>query len=65
MRMYWLIYCCKIITHVHAMGRPYSVLPDSLAESVAKADEEVAAPGEHEWPALLRRLDRIVPHYKT
>ena len=31
----------------------------------AKQEAETAALGKYEWPALLRRLDRIAPHYKT
>ncbi len=65
MRMYWLIYCCRIATNLHNMGRPYRTLAPELADTVAAQDTEVAAPGVYEWPALLRRLDRIAPHYKS
>lgn len=64
-RMYWLIYCCKIVTSLYAMGRPYHALGDALAAKTAEQDEAGSAPAVFEWPALLRRLDRIAPHYKT
>lgn len=65
MRMYWLIYACRILTNVHAMGRPYQTLSKEIAELTARQNASYAAPGEFEWPALLRRLDRVAPHYKT
>lgn len=65
LRMYWLVYCCRIVTHLYGMGKPYRPLAPALADRVAQQDCEVAAPGAHEWPALLRRLDRIAPIYKT
>ena len=47
------------------MGRPYRTLPETLADTTAAQDDAVAAPGQFEWPALLRRLERTAPHYKT
>ena len=65
MRMYWLIYCCRIMTNIYATGRPYKTLAAELADAVAAQDGEVAAPGAYEWAALLRRLDRTSPSYKS
>ena len=65
MRMYWLIYQCKITTQLFAMGKPYRKLPEAMSAEMHKQIDDVSAPGQHEWPALLRRLDRIAPHYKT
>ena len=65
MRMYWLIYSCRILASVHAMGRPYKTLPKALADTTAEQSAEHAPLGEFEWPALLRRLDRIAPQYKA
>ncbi len=65
MRMYWLIYQCRIVTQLHAMGKPFRTLPDEIAAENARLVNHGSAPGENEWPALLRRLDRIAPHYKT
>lgn len=64
-RMYWLVYECRIVTHLHAMGRPYRTLPEDIAAENARLVRQGSAPGRHEWPALLRRLDRIAPYYKT
>ena len=64
MRMYWLIYSCRIATSLHSMGQPYYPLGDALAAHTAEQDEAESAPAVHEWPALLRRLDRIAPQYK-
>ncbi len=65
MRMYWLIYQCRIVTQLHSMGRPYNTLSDEIAAEIGRSVNESSAPGEHEWPALLRRLDRTAPIYKT
>ena len=64
-RMYWLVYQCRIVTQLHAMGRPYRTLPEEFAAENARLVNQGSAPGQNEWPALLRRLDRIAPHYKT
>lgn len=64
-RMYWLVYQCRIVTQLHAMGRPYRTLPEDVAAENARLVNQGSAPGQNEWPALLRRLDRIAPHYKT
>jgi len=64
-RMYWLIYCCRIVTNLYSMGKPFNTLGDALAAKTAEQDEAESAPSVFEWPALLRRLDRIAPHYKT
>ena len=65
MRMYWLIYDCRIAVQLHAMGMPFRTLPVEIAAENARLVSHGSAPGENEWPALLRRLDRIAPHYKT
>ena len=64
-RMYWLIYCCKVVTHLYGMGKPFNALGDTLAAKTAEQDHAESAPSVFEWPALRRRLDRIAPHYKT
>jgi ribulose-5-phosphate 4-epimerase/fuculose-1-phosphate aldolase len=64
-RMYWLIYCCKIVSHLYSMDRPYTQLGNLLADKTAEQDTKESAPSVFEWPALLRRVERIAPHYKT
>ena len=64
-RMYWLIYCCRIVTALHATGRPFTPLSPALAAKTAEQDIAVAAPSDFEWSALLRRLDRIAPGYSS
>ena len=56
---------CRIVTHLHAMGRPYRSLPEGMAAENARLGRQGSAPGRHEWAALLRRLDRIAQHYRT
>lgn len=56
---------CRIVTHLHVMGRPYRTLPDDLAAENARVPRRGSVPGRHEWAALLRRLNRIAPQYQT
>ena len=56
---------CRIVTHLHTMGRPYRTLPDDMAAENARLARKGSAPGRHEWATLLRRLDRIAPHYRS
>ena len=64
-RMYWLIYCCRIVRDLWSMGRPYHELSEALAATTAAQDAEEAAPSQFEWAPLKRRLDRVAPIYKT
>lgn len=64
MRMFWLQYSCKVQLKLLSMGREFITLPETLAAKTAEQNQEVAAPGAFEWPALLRRLDRVSPNYK-
>ncbi len=63
-RMYWLIYCCRIVTNLYAMGRPFTPLNEALAAKTAAQDETESAPAVFEWPSLLRRAERIAPHFR-
>ena len=65
MRMYRLFYQCRIVTHLHAMGKPYRALPEGMAAENARLALQGSAPGRHEWATLLPRLDRIALHYRS
>lgn len=64
MLMYYLERACRAQMQVLATGRPYRVIPPAIRK-VAAAQYAEFAPGEHEWPALLRLLDKTDPSYKT
>lgn len=64
MRMYWLIYCCRIVTSLYSMGRDFVPLDEALAAKTAAQDKADSAPSVFEWPALLRRAERIAPHFR-
>ncbi|MSP83197.1 MAG: class II aldolase/adducin family protein [Alphaproteobacteria bacterium] len=62
--MYSLERACRAQMQVLATGRPIRLIPAHI-RTVAAAQYAEFAPGEYEWPALLRLLDKTDPSYKT
>jgi ribulose-5-phosphate 4-epimerase/fuculose-1-phosphate aldolase len=60
-----LIKACEI--QVAALSSPNLITPEPaiIAAAAADLDDFGAEEGILEWPALLRKLDRINPNYKT
>ncbi len=64
MLMYYLERACQIQMQVLSSGEGLQAPPDEICERAARQYEQFW-PGKHEWPALLRLLDRDSPDYKT
>ena len=63
MNMYYLIRMCRVALLAQGSGLPL----DPAASSLWKLSKEQYGgfpPGKFEWPALLRRCDRLDPSYK-
>ncbi len=63
-RMFYLERACALQMDVLACGQDY-VLPTREAGIKAREQYKNGKPGEKEWPALLRILDKECPDYKT
>ena len=63
-RMYWLDFVCRVQLRVLSSGQPYRVIPEEVCRHAARQHREDFAPGPHEWPAMLRMLDRKDPSYR-
>lgn len=64
--MYHLEQACRVQVAAMSGGGALALPPDSIAEHAARQYEAFPQPlGQREWPALLRRLDRLDPSYKT
>jgi ribulose-5-phosphate 4-epimerase/fuculose-1-phosphate aldolase len=69
-RMYLLETACTVQVRTLSMGQPWR-MPDAAV--IAHMDKHAGRRNEHSaayaknlvWPALLRKLDRICPDYKT
>ncbi len=64
MNMYYLIRMCEVALQLNATNQPFSPVPQGIWELSAK-QYEAFSPGVYEWPALLRRCDRLDPSYKN
>ena len=63
MYMHYLVRACRVMLQARATGLPLS-LADTGVWQTAHKQYENFAPGEHEWPALIRMLDKIDSSYK-
>jgi len=63
MNMHYLVRAAALQMQVAATGLPVARQEDSLWDKV-RAQYEHSAPGQWEWPALLRLLDDLEPSYK-
>jgi len=63
MLMYYLERACAVQMQVLASGQQVRLPPADVCERAAR---QYAAfqPGEHEWPALVRMVDRDAPDYR-
>ena len=64
MNMYYLIRMCDVALRAHGSGLELDPADESLWQKSRK-QYEAFAPGQYEWPALLRRCDRADPSYKN
>ena len=63
MNMYYLIRLCQVALQAHASGLALDAADASLWD-LSRSQYEAFSPGKYEWPALLRKVDRIDPSYK-
>jgi len=63
MNMYYLIRTCEVALQATASGYELEYGDAKLWELAAK-QYEAFSPGKYEWPALLRKCDRLDPSYK-
>ncbi|WP_027858196.1 class II aldolase/adducin family protein [Marinobacterium jannaschii] len=63
MNMYYLIRLCEVALQANASGAELDPGPTHLWELASK-QYEAFSPGMYEWPALLRKCDRLDPSYK-
>ena len=64
MNMYYAIRLCEVALQVAAVqGVPLAQTDPKMWELASKQYESFS-PGKYEWPALLRKLDRLDPSYK-
>ena len=63
MNMYYLIRMCQAALQAHAAGLVIEPGDKSLWE-LSRKQYTAFSPGKFEWPALLRRCDRLDPSYK-
>ena len=64
-RMFHLEMSCRLQMDVLATGRPFIQQPPEVCAKVRRQYETDFYPGLHEWPALLRKLDKVAPDYAT
>jgi len=63
--MYQLEIACRVQLDVLAAGQPHRLPTDAIAEKAAHQLESYPIPPSTlEWPALLRKLDRLDPSYR-
>ena len=63
--MYDLELACRNQMDVLATGREFVLPSPETCRRVRDSNEKDFTPGKHEWPALLRKLDKLAPDYKT
>lgn len=64
MNMYYLIRMCEVALQAQGAGLPLDpASPDLWA--LSRKQYDAFAPGRFEWPALLRRCDRVDPSYRS
>lgn len=64
-RMWYLVKSATTQMQAMATGAELTLVSEEVAEKTAKVHEGDSMPlGEREWPAMLRRLDRIDPSYR-
>lgn len=64
MNMYYLIRTCEAALQALATGSPLAPTEPATWQLAAQQYEHFP-PGKYEWPALLRKLDRIDSSYKS
>ena len=65
MRMYYLERACRVHQAALATGAALRRISDETCALTARQLRESNPPGVHEWPALLRLLDRDEPDYRN
>ena len=63
MNMYYLIRLCEVALQVGCSNLPIDQGDTKLWQLACK-QYEAFSPGKYEWPALLRKCDRLDPAYK-
>lgn len=69
--MYWLQRACEIQMKVMASNAAWQPVPHEICELYTRQENaprdatEDFTPGRHEWPALVRMLDRDDPTYRN
>ncbi len=69
--MYRAERACRMQTAFEATGEQPVEIPEEVQRVTIERNRKANSPeghrpiGRHEWPALLRRLDRVAPDYKT
>jgi ribulose-5-phosphate 4-epimerase/fuculose-1-phosphate aldolase len=64
--MYQLELACRVQMDVLAANAGYGLPPDAVAEKAASQLESYPlTPHDLEWPALIRKLDRLDPSYRN
>lgn len=61
--MYYLIRACKVMLQANATGLPLDKGPEDIWK-LSRRQYESFPPGQHEWPALLRMVEKADPSYK-
>jgi ribulose-5-phosphate 4-epimerase/fuculose-1-phosphate aldolase len=64
-RMFHLNMACTVQMDVLSAGRPFVLQPAEACAKVRQQYLDDFYPGNHEWPALLRGLDKLAPDYAT
>jgi ribulose-5-phosphate 4-epimerase/fuculose-1-phosphate aldolase len=64
-RMVHLEMACKVQMDVLSTGCAFIQQPPAVCAKVRQQYLEDFFPGLHEWPALLRKLDKVAPDYVT
>jgi ribulose-5-phosphate 4-epimerase/fuculose-1-phosphate aldolase len=66
--MWILIDACEAQIRAFSTGQPLTMIPPDVARKTARQrfrDDKSSGPWGSEWPAMLRKLDRLDPSYKT
>lgn len=65
-RLYYLEQCCRVQVDAMASGARLIHVPDDVAAAMNEQYRKKGLPfSRREWPALLRRLDRLSPDYRA
>ncbi|MGK0270123.1 MAG: hypothetical protein ACI88H_000758 [Cocleimonas sp.] len=64
MNMYYFVRMCEVALQAHASNLKIDPADEALRKMSCE-QYALFSPGEHEWPALLRRADRQDPSYKN